>query len=373
MRITAIRRFAAWLALFAGTFPLAAWAATLPEDRSDVMYHYYKGGGVTVDGPAVLARKSIGDNLSFGARYYVDTVSSASIDVVTTASPYKDERTEYGTSLDYLWGNSLLSFAYTNSEESDYLAETYGINVSHELFGGMTTASLGYGQGRDVVTRVDNAFVDSIDRYQFRLGLSQIISRRFLFGMAYEGVSEDGYLSNPYRSVRIGLTFPGATQYEVYPRTRDSRALAIRGIWGWGSSVRPMTTALRLEYRYYYDTWDIHAHTLSLSGQRYFSDNVTVELRLRGYYQDSASFYNDLFPAQQFVYMSRDKELSTFYSASVGAKVNWQFMKRERLRSSVIFSWELMKFEYDNFTDIRTGGSYSFYAGIYQLLFSFWY
>ena len=61
-----------------------ARAAVLPEDRTDLMYHYYSGGGVTVNGPAVLVRKSAGDNVSVSGRYYVDTVSSASVDVVTT-------------------------------------------------------------------------------------------------------------------------------------------------------------------------------------------------------------------------------------------------------------------------------------------------
>ena len=63
-----------------------ALAGVLPEDRSDVLYHLYDGGGVEIDGPSILVRKKAGKSLSFVGNYYVDMISSASIDVVTTAA-----------------------------------------------------------------------------------------------------------------------------------------------------------------------------------------------------------------------------------------------------------------------------------------------
>ena len=59
----------------------SAHAGVLPEDRADVLYFRYDGGGVTIDGPSVLVRKSIGEHVSVAANYYIDMVSSASIDV----------------------------------------------------------------------------------------------------------------------------------------------------------------------------------------------------------------------------------------------------------------------------------------------------
>ena len=66
-----------------------AKAIELPENRAEALYHVYKGGGVTADGPALLVRKSLADKVSLSGSYYVDAVSNASIDVVTTASPFK--------------------------------------------------------------------------------------------------------------------------------------------------------------------------------------------------------------------------------------------------------------------------------------------
>ena len=107
----------------------------LPEDRTDFLYHRYDGGGVTIDGPSVLVRKSVGKSVSLSANYYVDMVSSASIDVITTASPYTEERTQYSLSADYLRGNTTMSVGYTNSVESDFDANTYSLSLAQDMFG----------------------------------------------------------------------------------------------------------------------------------------------------------------------------------------------------------------------------------------------
>src|SRR4029453_13050051 len=79
-----------------------AAAGVLPEDRADVLLHSYDGGGVTIQGPSLLVRKQFAQKFSASANYYVDKVQSASIDVITTASPYEEERTQYSLGLDYL-------------------------------------------------------------------------------------------------------------------------------------------------------------------------------------------------------------------------------------------------------------------------------
>ena len=116
-----------------------AQAAVLPADRADIMYHQYDGGGMTIDGPSVLVRKAVSDSVSLSANYYVDQVSSASIDVVTTASPYTEERTEYSVSGDYLLNKTILSLGMTTSSENDYDATTYFLGISQDFFGDLST------------------------------------------------------------------------------------------------------------------------------------------------------------------------------------------------------------------------------------------
>ena len=82
----------------------------LPEDRTDVLYHRYEGGGLTVEGPSVLVRKKLGDSVSLSYQYYVDLISSASIDVLSPRRASTRSAARRTTSaLDYLHGNTLYS------------------------------------------------------------------------------------------------------------------------------------------------------------------------------------------------------------------------------------------------------------------------
>ena len=92
-------------------------AAVLAEDRFDTLYHNYDGGGVTIDGPSILVRKSVSKAVSVSANYYVDSISSASIDVITQASPYTEKRTQLSLSADYLYDKSIMSYGYSTSTE----------------------------------------------------------------------------------------------------------------------------------------------------------------------------------------------------------------------------------------------------------------
>lgn len=94
-----LARFALALSL-TGFLALTASAAVLPADRADALYHSYDGG-VEITGPSLLFRKNIKDKVGVRANYYVDMISSASIDVVATASPYTEERTQIGVDADY--------------------------------------------------------------------------------------------------------------------------------------------------------------------------------------------------------------------------------------------------------------------------------
>src|ERR1700733_13298583 len=139
--------------LTAAVFALTAVsrAAVLPDDRSDLLWHDWSGGGVTVQGPSILVRKKVTDSLSLAANYYVDMISSASVDVLSTASPYKETRTQGSISADYIHGNTTYSGGYIESNERDYKARTGFFSVSESMFGDLTPISFGYTPGWDRV------------------------------------------------------------------------------------------------------------------------------------------------------------------------------------------------------------------------------
>lgn len=354
--------------------PVDILAVVLPEARTDRMYHYYSGGDdVTVHGPAALTRINASDNVAVSARYYMDMISSASPDVVSAASrvPYTDQREEFGLGVDLLHGNSLVQFTLSTSDEKDYEAKTFNLNTSHDLFGGLTTVNLGYGQGHDQVEQVNTSFEAEINRHNYRLGLTQVVARDMLLGVSYEGIAEEGYLGSPYRSARI----LGAARPEIYPETRDSQAFAVRFVQGFPSSTRAVGSSLRAEHRYFRDNWGIRSNTLSLAYQQYFGRRWLGELRYRYYQQSAASFYSDNFAVER-IYMARDKELSTFHSHSLGAKASWQFLNSKYLfleRASLNFSHDYIYFDYQDYTNVLTGELHAFGAHVFQFYISAWY
>jgi hypothetical protein len=364
-----------------GTVP--ASAGVLPDDRADVLFHSYDGGGVTIQGPSLLVRKKFAGKFSASAKYYVDRVSSASIDVVTTASPYKEQRTEKSVGLDYLHDSWIMNIGVTNSEENDYVADTFNFGISQDLFGDLTTVSLGYTLGNNEVgRRGDDSFSATMQSQHYRLGLSQILTKNLLLGVSYEGITDEGYLNNPYRSVRyLDSSSPLGYSYEpeVYPRTHSSDAAAIRLRY-----YLPYRAAIHGEFKSYADTWDVRARTFELGYTQPFGSGWTVEGRVRLYSQTKADFYSDLFPRSQSQnFMARDKELSTFASRTLRLGVTydivrggWKFVDR----GSVNLFYDHISFDYEDFRDLTQQGAvpgeepaYGFDADVLQLFVSFWF
>src|SRR5690606_8342391 len=104
---------------------------------------------------------------------------------------------------DYLRDKTTMSASFTKSDESDYTAETMSFSISQDFFGDLSTLTLGFSKGDDEVrNNADPDFKDTIDRRQYRIELSQILTRSWIVSLAAETVVDQGFLNNPYRSVR---------------------------------------------------------------------------------------------------------------------------------------------------------------------------
>ena len=361
----------------------AAVAGVLPDDRADLMYHYYDGGGVTIDGPSLLVRKKFAEKYAVNASYYIDMVSSASIDVITTASPYKEERTQYGVGFEYLRGKVTYAASFSNSRENDYDADTASLSISQDMFGDLTTVSLSFTRGWDSVTRRGDAtFADSVDRRMYGVDISQIATKNLILGLSYETITEEGFLNNPYRQVRF-LDPDAALGYsyeaERYPRTRTGNALSLRGRW-----YLPYRAALQAEYRFYTDTWDIGAHTAEVSYTHPLDEEWTFDVHYRYYTQNAAEFYSDLYPRENFQnFLARDKELASMQSHTLGFGVAYEF-KPGRIeflgKAALNLRYDRIHFVYDDFRDLSTTGFapgeeplYQFDADVIRFFFSGWF
>jgi hypothetical protein len=371
---SAIANLAGCLRTVAATWLLLtvapAFAGVLPEERSDLLYHRYDGGDVTVSGPSLLVRKNIGEQLSITGNVYADFVSSASIDVkfLSGASEYKEERVQGSLSAEYLRGKTTYSVSGITSDESDYTANTLSLGVSEDLFGDLTTISLGYTRAWDDVSQ--NVVVNGVsmndplfgernaDHRSYRLGVSQILTKSLLVALNYESQVHEGYLQNPYRRVRTrAIAGPQILiAPEVYPRTRTTSAVAIEGRY-----YLPWRASLRGSYRFFSDTWGVVAHTAEVGYVHPWSQAWSFEGSLRYHRQDAADFFGDLFPrpnTQNF--MARDRNLATMNNQSVHLGATYQFNRMPFSwleKASINLFADYIRFDFEDFRDIRASSS----------------
>ncbi|HYJ40607.1 MAG TPA: DUF3570 domain-containing protein [Steroidobacteraceae bacterium] len=340
-----------------------ATAGVLPEDRADLLYFRYDGGGVEITGPSVLVRKSIGEHFSVAANYYIDMVSSASVDVETSASPYEDERTQSSLALDFLHGKSTYSVGVVKSDESDYVADTWYANVSHDMFGDLTTISFGFKNGQNEVFRNvkidgvkvnDPNFADEMESKSFNVSVSQIITKNLVMIGQYEVITDEGFLRSPYRSVRFFIDpFTQGQQSEIYPNTRSSNAASVRAKY-----FLPYRAAVDAMYRFYTDTWGVLGHTGELGYVHPLPNHWIFEGRVRYYAQTSpADFYQDIFPRADYAnFMARDKELATYDAITAGVSATYEF-KIDRFpwlaKGALNLRYDYMTVNYDDFRDAR--------------------
>ncbi len=373
-----------------------ASADVLPDDRADVLYHNYDGGGITIQGPSVLIRKKVGDNFSFSANYYEDLISSASIDVKLSASPYHETRKQEGASVDYLHGKTIYTAGYIHSREPDYKADTSYFSVSQSMFGDLTTVTMGYRRGWDNVYRDirladhqivnDPAFHQQADHRAYSVGVSQILTRNAIFDFNFEGITDQGYLASPYRKIRyFDATVPGkefTLADQVYPGTRTSTATS-----GQLKYYLPYRAAVTGMYRYFNDTWGINGHTVEVSYTQPAYGHWIFDGSVRYYRQNAATFYNDLFPRANYQnFMGRDRELAAFHSLTLGFGAAYEFHVPYAPwinKSSLNFHFNRMMIDYSDYRNALIAGTDGYVAGteplyhldanIFQLFVSLWF
>lgn len=340
----------------------SARAVDLPEDKAEALVHSYIGGGVKANGPALLVRKSVLDKVSLTGSYYMDAVSNASIDVVTSASPYHEVRHEFGVSADYVYRDAQITLGLMSSHEPDYVANTGSLDMTQEVFGGMTTVALGFSRAADKVGKKNSPeFSDSARHWQYRLGVTQILTPRWLASLNFEAISDDGFLGSPYRFARVF----GAAVPERNPRTRSGRAAKLRLVGDLGNR-----DAMHVEYRYFTDTWGIKAHTAEIGYSRYFGEKWLADTFVRYYTQRHAIFYSDNAQSET-VYVSRNRQLSTFNDMGFGAKLSYDVRKVPgRYDLKLNGTYEYTRFKFKDFTDIRDGSLYGYGANIIQVYLS---
>jgi hypothetical protein len=380
------------LALASVLLVYVAGAAVLPDDRADLFWSSYRGGGMDITGESVLVRKKFSENFAVEANYFIDKVSGASIDVLSQASVIKDERKQKSLSLDYIHDKTQYNLSYTNSTERDYISNTTHFSLSQDMFGDLTTVSLGFTDSRNKVGENNGtantpnvSWLGHATSRSYEGGVSQIVTKNLIAGTTLEVITDQGLLSNPYRSIRyrdaVPLGYSLGTQ--VYPNTHTSTAVEGRAKY-----FLPYRAAASVSYRYFNDTWGVRASTIELGYTQPISNKWIFEGRLRHYSQNSATFYSDLFNfANQQNFEARDQNLAASINNTADVKATWAFAPEGFLifkRATVSFDLSRIQFKYSDFRNIKyyndtaAGGNYAagteplyaFDAMVYQVYIS---
>lgn len=294
---------------------------------------YYKERATRVMQPMLDAMFDAGTHGVVTGHFLVDAITSASASSgAADSAPFTERRYEAGLGYAHALDTLTLSGDAKFSTESDYRSLYAGGHLQAELGQKNTVLGLGGGISLDTVSaaaaqgpsmpslRCDAAHPSagscSLDVYSIYASASQILSPNAVIGVSVDVSTLQGYQSNPYRQAIVGE----ALVPERHPtdRTREAFAASARYY------VAPTGTTLIGAYRYYRDTWQVHAHTPELRIVQEVGYSADASVRYRYYTQDGAYFFRDRYPAddlQMTQFISDDPKLSSFTGQTLEAKL----------------------------------------------------
>ena len=278
----------------------------------------------TVISPQVRAEVTIPAGIEVEAHWNADVISSASVDIVTTATRISEVRNEVGAALrrEGLAPNLDVDVSYAYSIERDA--------YSHTVQGGLHYALLD--KNLEVAVRLGTSFnrlgevAQPVEEWRtlwvhnLDLAATFVIDSRTTFELVGSGFSARGYQAGPYRRVPIvaGRDLRGADWLpESVPddRLRGSGTLRLRRAVG-------QRWVVSGEYRLYADDWGILAHTETLAAVLDVGGGVSLRARELGTVQSRARFYRSTYP-DPASYRTRDRRLAPHESLSAGLAVQW--------------------------------------------------
>ena len=281
---------------------------------------------VVVSPRAALSKRL--DDTQLDVAYAADVWTSASIDIVAaatrTVTEQRDEIDVGATQEDVVDGLSLTG-AYRYSIENDY--ESHGASgaVTWDLAMNNATLALSGGLYADTVGRSGAPqFSERLLTATGRLAYTQVLDTKMLAQLTYEFGALRGYQASPYRFVGIGgdgLGCQGAQLClpEHLPEGRMRNAIA-------GRVRRALTDdiSVDLNYRFYFDDWNMTSHTVAAQVGWMASEDLLISLRYRFYLQSAANFYQRLYAIMPNpgAYLTRDRELSQMNDHRVGLEVS---------------------------------------------------
>lgn len=273
---------------------------------------YYKEKATRVMQPMIDVKLDVGEHGTANGHMLADAITSASV------GAFQETRIEAGGGYGHVLMDETLTLggSLRYSSEPDYKS-TFGVlRVAKELADRNFTIGLAGAAGRDKMSGIVgmNVRTGELTTWLGSVNASQILAPNLVVGLTVDVIALRGEQANLYRSVIAnGMELP-----EEAPDYRRRQAIA-GSVKYW---LIPTNTTLIGTYRYYFDTWDIAAHTPELRAIQDVNDVAWFTARYRYHTQSKAYFFEDRYPDGVIPELpSDDQKLSSFTSHTMGAQL----------------------------------------------------
>lgn len=284
------------------------------------------------------------------------------------SSTFEKSRTQVIVGMEQgLTSDAAIALTYYRSEEEDYRSNSAIATLTREYNQKNTTLTL---RGQYIADEVGEILDDGSLLYRDKqsawgiVGFDQVLSKTTVLSLSYDFLWQDGFLSDPYRQVRIFDTQGVASQVaEVHPGQRIRHAGSARI----NKLIPAIKASMSGSYRFYRDDWSVQSHTFDIEFGKYVFDELIAKFNYRNYIQNGAYFTQDRYQGDEFLsetsFKSQDYKLQSFYSNNIGLSVSYLFKKVAEEKPGFKFlenaSIDLRYFRYFNSLD--------FSANIYQM------
>jgi hypothetical protein len=222
------------------------------------------------------------------------------------------------------------------SNELDFDSAALSAALSRDFNGKNTTVSAGFNAEFDAIKPIGGAPVGGTDYTQLLkggnktknvvgglLGLTQVMSRRWISQLNYTYDKSNGYLTDPYKI----LSIVDGTGTEIGYRFENRPGSRVRQSLYFGNKAYLGGEVLDLSYRRGKDDWGIKSDTIDGRLRIDLGNDIYLEPHARWYHQGAADFYHlylnqaDPLPT----YLSADPRLADFKATTFGLKVGIGF------------------------------------------------
>jgi hypothetical protein len=247
---------------------------------------------------------------------------------------------------------------FYRSQEVDYTSSAVVGTFSQELFEKNTTVTLRGQYNADKVGKI-LASGDIVSKrkklYTGAVNVTQLLSSTTVLDMSYDFVYLRGFLSDPYRQVRVfDPSGVDSLVDELHPAKRTRHA----GTGKISHLIPSIQAAVMGSYRYYFDSWKVRSHTAEVRLNKYVLSDLIFGVDYRYYTQSASSFYESRYIGPQFVaegLRTSDYKLKDFSSNNFGLSLKYLLRGLAKANPTMEFlqnsSIEFMYFRYFNDLD----------------------